>query len=106
MDFQEINAGEAHVSEPSGALPFPFKQHPFCRYESIEKTIEHERVLVVDNLLRDENDLSEIAIAELGKNVRAQLKIEAAYCLARAAEHRHEHRPPGKRAGDEDRARQ
>ena len=28
------------------------------------------------NLLRDENDLSEIAIAELGKNVKAQLKVE------------------------------
>lgn len=33
-------------------------------------------MLVVDNLLRDENDLSEIAIAELGKNVKAQLKVE------------------------------
>lgn len=75
LDFQEINTGGSHASE-SGALPFPFKQHPFCRYESIEKTIERERVLVVDNLLRDENDLSAIAIAELGKNVRAQLKIE------------------------------
>src|SRR3954467_2147519 len=64
------------ASESTEALPFPFQQHPFCRYESIEKTIERERVLIVDNLLRDENDLSEIAIAELGKHVRAQLKIE------------------------------
>src|SRR5881394_3861636 len=64
------------ASESTEALPFPFQQHPFCRYESIEKTIERERVLVVDNLLRDENDLSEIAFAELGKNVKAQLKIE------------------------------
>ena len=33
-------------------------------------------MLVVDNLLRDENDLSEIAITELGKHVKSQLKIE------------------------------
>ena len=76
LDIQEITTGEFRASEPAEALPFPFQQHPFCRYESIEKTIERERVLVVDNLLRDENDLSEIAIAELGKNVKAQLKIE------------------------------
>jgi GMP synthase-like glutamine amidotransferase len=76
LEFQEITTGGSHASESSEALPFPFQQHPFCHYESIEKTIERERVLVVDNLLRDENDLSEIAIAELGKNVKAQLKIE------------------------------
>ena len=75
MDVQEITTVGPQASE-SSELPFPFQQHPFCRYESIEKTIERERVLVVDNLLRDENDLSEIAIAELGKNVKAQLKIE------------------------------
>ncbi len=75
MDFQEITTAGPQASE-SSELPFPFQQHPFCRYESIEKTIERERVLVVDNLLRDENDLSEIAITELGKNVKAQLKIE------------------------------
>ena len=75
MDVQEITTVAPQASE-SSELPFPFQQHPFCRYESIEKTIDRERVLVVDNLLRDENDLSEIAIAELGKNVKAQLKIE------------------------------
>ena len=76
MEFQEINTGASQAPESSEGLPFPFQSHPFCRYESIEKTIERERVLVVDNLLRDQNDLSEIAIAELGKNVKAQLKIE------------------------------
>jgi len=76
LDFQEINNAQSHASESSEALPFPFQQHPFCRYESIEKTIETARVLVVDNLLRDENDLSEIGREELGKNVRSQLKIE------------------------------
>ena len=76
MEVQEITKDEMHASESSEALPFPFQQHSFCRFESIEKTIERERVLVVDNLLRDEDDLSEIAIAELGKNVKPQLKIE------------------------------
>jgi GMP synthase-like glutamine amidotransferase len=76
LDFQEINNAQSAASESSEALPFPFQQHPFCRYESIEKTIETARVLVVDNLLRDENDLSEIGRDELGKNVRSQLKIE------------------------------
>ena len=76
LDFHETNTGGPPGSESSNRLPFPFQSHPFCRYESIEKTIERERVLIVDNLLRDENDLSEIAVAELGKNVKAQLKIE------------------------------
>jgi GMP synthase-like glutamine amidotransferase len=75
VETQEIINGP-HTSESSEALPFPFQQHPFCRYESIEKTIETVRVLVVDNLLRDENDLSETGRAELGKNVKSQLKIE------------------------------
>src|SRR5207249_8923356 len=76
LDVQEITTGGSHASESSEALPFPFQRNSFCRYESIEKTIERERVLVVDNLLRDENDLSEIAIAELGKHAKSQLKIE------------------------------
>ena len=40
------------------SLPFPFNQQTFCRYEPIEQRIEEARVLVVDNLLRDERDLS------------------------------------------------
>jgi GMP synthase-like glutamine amidotransferase len=75
VEMQETNPNETTGSEME-PLPFPFNQQNFCRYESIEKTIESERVLVVDNLLRDEHDLSEIAHAELGKNVKPQLKIE------------------------------
>ena len=56
-------------------MPFPLQQN-FCRYESIEKTIDSARVLIVDNLLRDEADLSEIAVRELGKEAGAQLKQE------------------------------
>jgi len=73
VDFQEMNPG---ASESTEALPFPFQQHPFCRYESIEKTIDSARVLIVDNLLRDEADLSEVAVRELGKEAGPQLKQE------------------------------
>lgn len=60
-----------HQAEP---LPFPFNQRPFCRYEPIEKKIETIRVLIVDNLLRDENDLSEVAWREWGK-VQAGIEV-------------------------------
>lgn len=73
--MQETTINEPHGSETE-PLPFPFNQQNFCRFESIEKTIGSERVLVVDNLLRDENDLSEVARAELGKDVKPQLKRE------------------------------
>ncbi|MGZ8842113.1 MAG: hypothetical protein ACXW18_00500, partial [Pyrinomonadaceae bacterium] len=76
MEIQEITAGETAGSEMPEPLPFPFNQQNFCRYESIEKTIDTARVLIVDNLLRDEHDLSDIAHAELGKGVIAQMKLE------------------------------
>jgi len=57
-------------------LPFPFNQRTFCRYEPIEKRIETARVLVVDDLLRDERDISEQARAEWGKNVKLNLRRE------------------------------
>jgi GMP synthase-like glutamine amidotransferase len=76
VEVQETNPTEIRASEASEALPFPFNQQNFCHYESIEKTIPTTRVLIVDNLLRDERDLSEVARKELGKEVRAQLKRE------------------------------
>lgn len=75
MDIQETTIAE-HQGSDQEPLPFPFHQQNFCRYESIERTIETARVLVVDNLLRDEDDLSDVARAELGKTVKAQLKVE------------------------------
>ena len=75
VEVQETNIAEAHASELE-ALPFPFNQQNFCRYESVEKTIETERVLIVDNLLRTEADLSGVGRAELGKDAPTQLKRE------------------------------
>ncbi|MEP6637004.1 MAG: gamma-glutamyl-gamma-aminobutyrate hydrolase family protein, partial [Acidobacteriota bacterium] len=51
-------------------------QHTFCRYEPIEQRVEEARVLVVDNLLRDERDLSEVGKEEWGAAAAAQLKRE------------------------------
>jgi|SRR6201988_804940 len=60
----------------SGPLPFPFNQQTFCRYEPVEQRIEEARVLVIDNLLRDERDLSEVALEEWGELLAAELRRE------------------------------
>ncbi len=63
-------------AEVSASLPFPFNQQTFCRYEPVEQTIDVARVLVVDNLLRDENDLSTVAREEWGGTLAAELRRE------------------------------
>jgi len=75
VEIQETNPTEVQASEIE-ALPFPFNQQNFCRYESIEKTIEKARVLIVDNLLRDEGDISDVARVEWGKEALVHLKRE------------------------------
>jgi GMP synthase (glutamine-hydrolysing) len=60
----------------SGELPFPFNQQTFCRYEPVAQRIEEARVLVIDNLLRDERDLSEVARTEWGELLAAELRRE------------------------------
>jgi len=62
--------------EIPGPLPFPFKQQKFCRYEPIEQRLEEARVLVIDNLLRDERDLSSVAQQDWGTLLAAQLRRE------------------------------
>ncbi|HKP81034.1 MAG TPA: gamma-glutamyl-gamma-aminobutyrate hydrolase family protein [Pyrinomonadaceae bacterium] len=72
QDLTPIN----DLPENFGALPFPFKQQSFCRYEPVHQSIEEARVLVVDNLLRDERDLSAIAREEWGIALAAELRRE------------------------------
>jgi GMP synthase (glutamine-hydrolysing) len=60
----------------TSSLPFPFNQQTFCRYEPIAQRIEKARVLVIDNLLRDEGDLSEVAREEWGRSLSAEIKRE------------------------------
>jgi len=74
-----VETQEANLSEAADAvepLPFPFNQQTFCRYEPIEKSIDEARVLIVDNLLRDEGDLSDVARADWGRDVFVHLKRE------------------------------
>lgn len=75
-NVQEIQHEPTTPTEVVDSLPFPFNQQTFCRYEPIEKTIDEARVLIVDNLLRDEGDLSEVARADWGKSVSVHLKRE------------------------------
>ena len=62
------------TTEIPSSLPFPFNQQNFCRYEPINRSIEEARVLVIDNLLRDERDLSPVAREEWGELLAAELR--------------------------------
>ena len=73
---EEILIDENIPVDKPEPLPFPFNQRAFCRYEPIEKRIEEARVLVVDDLLRDEGDLSELAVREWGRSARSNLQRE------------------------------
>ncbi|MET0753292.1 MAG: hypothetical protein ABWZ66_07955 [Pyrinomonadaceae bacterium] len=57
-------------------LPFPFNNRPFCRYEPIEKKIVHARVLIVNDLLRYETDLSDLAREEWNGTTESRLRFE------------------------------
>src|ERR1043166_2630539 len=71
-----IDTTEQSPTKPSGALPFPFNQQTYCRYEPVEQRIDSARILVVDDLLRDEADVSAVAMREWGSAVETQLKRE------------------------------
>jgi GMP synthase-like glutamine amidotransferase len=75
-EITELSVDENRPHDVAEPLPFPFNQQTFCRFEPIEKRIEAARVLVVDNLLRDEDDLSEVGHKEWGEEAAAQIKRE------------------------------
>jgi GMP synthase-like glutamine amidotransferase len=62
-------------SQPE-TLPFPFNNRPFCRYEPIEKKITHAKVLIVNDLLRYEDDLSDLARQEWNGTKEGKLRFE------------------------------
>lgn len=72
QDFTPVN----DTTEISSSLPFPFNQQNFCRYEPVHQSIAEARVLVIDNLLRDERDLSPVAREEWGELLAAELRRE------------------------------
>src|ERR1041384_290009 len=57
-------------------LPFPFNKTTYCRYEPIEKKIDSARVLIVNNLLRYETDLSPLAREEWNGTTESKLRWE------------------------------
>jgi GMP synthase (glutamine-hydrolysing) len=73
---RELLIEDPPASEVETSLPFPFNQQRFCRYEPIEKQIDEVRVLVVDSLLRDEGDLSDVARSEWGSAAPVEIKRE------------------------------
>ncbi len=64
------------LTTPTSTLPFPFNQQTFCRYEPVHQSIDEARVLVIDNLLRDERDLSTVAREEWGVMLAAEMRRE------------------------------
>jgi GMP synthase-like glutamine amidotransferase len=74
--MEEMLLNENLPPDAPEPLPFPFNQRTFCRYEPIEKRIEQARVLLVNNLLLNESDVSEVAFKELGPKVSKQLSRE------------------------------
>ena len=67
---------DAVKTTPPQELPFPYKQRTFCRYEPIEKRIEHARVLIVNSLLRYESDVSDLAKGEWNGTMETKLRFE------------------------------
>jgi len=75
-ESRELLNEEPSSAEVGAALPFPFKQQTFCRYEPIEKQVDKVRVLVVDCLIRDEDDLSDVARIDWGNAASMEIKRE------------------------------
>src|SRR5947208_3665604 len=57
-------------------LPFPYNKAAFCRYEPIEKKIAAAKVLIVNDLLRYESDLSELAFQDWKGELKTKLDFE------------------------------
>lgn len=60
----------------SEKLPFPYNRSTYCRYEPIEKRIDHARVLIVNDLLRYESDVSPLALQEWNGTLESRLRFE------------------------------
>ncbi|MEP6848556.1 MAG: hypothetical protein ABI999_06850 [Acidobacteriota bacterium] len=60
----------------SEKLPFPYKDRAYCAYEPIEKKIEHAKVLIVNDLLRYESDLSPLAGKDWNGTTKSRLAFE------------------------------
>src|SRR5687767_10987320 len=73
-----LDAGITLTKENEAAvtLPFPYNKQAFCHYEPIEKRIPYAKVLIVNDLLRYETDLSDLAREEWNGTTETKLKFE------------------------------
>jgi len=73
-----LDAGLTFTKENEAAvtLPFPYNKQAFCHYEPIEKRIPYAKVLIVNNLLRYESDLSDLAREEWNGTTETKLRFE------------------------------
>src|SRR3954453_23768694 len=65
----------AKATEPE-ILPFPYNKSTYCLYEPIEKKIGHAKVLIVNDLLRYDSDLSDLARKEWNGSTETKLEFE------------------------------
>lgn len=65
----------AKVAEAEN-LPFPYNKSTYCRYEPIEKKIDYAKVLIVNDLLRYESDLSPLAFTDWNGSIKSRLDFE------------------------------
>jgi len=63
------------VSETE-VLPFPHNKSNFCLYEPIEKRISHAKVLIVNDLLRYDSDISDLARNDWNGTAKTRLEFE------------------------------
>jgi GMP synthase-like glutamine amidotransferase len=73
-----LDAGLTFTKEAEEALtlPFPYNKQAFCHYEPIEKRIPYAKVLIVNDLLRYETDLSDLAREEWNGTAETKLRLE------------------------------
>ncbi len=57
-------------------LPFPYNKSSYCLYEPIEKKIAAAKVLIVNDLLRYESDISDLARRDWNGTTKAKLEFE------------------------------
>ncbi|HEX3102461.1 MAG TPA: hypothetical protein VHQ01_11740, partial [Pyrinomonadaceae bacterium] len=58
------------------SLPFPYNKSTYCRYEPIEQKIDYAKVLIVNDLLRYDSDLSDLARKDWNGTTEAKLRFE------------------------------
>lgn len=76
LDAANTNTRTDRLALNTETLPFPYNNRPFCRYEPIQKKIEHAKVLIMNNLLRYETDVSDLARRDWNSSLESKLRFE------------------------------